>query len=102
MSGFRVRVVDPGNAAGYIGRMGDIDPSDSSERLGQPGTKRTWWHPLLARLLAPVLATAYRVLEEVLVGKLPLRLDILLIRRKARELSEARVRDCPPKSCLAA
>ncbi len=73
--------------------MSDIDPSDSSERLGQPGTTRTWWHPLLARLLDHVLATAYRVLEEVLVGKLPLRLDILLIRREAGELSEASHQD---------
>lgn len=47
----RVRPVDPGNAAGYTGRMSDLDPSDSSERPGQPGTTRTWWHPLLARLL---------------------------------------------------
>jgi hypothetical protein len=30
-----------------------------------------------------VLATAYTVREEVLVGKLPLRVDILLIRREA-------------------
>ena len=73
--------------------MSDLDPSDSSERPGQPGTTRTWWHPLLARLLDHVLATAYRVLEEVLVGKLPLRLDILLIRREAGELSEASHQD---------
>lgn len=62
-------------------------------REGQPGTTRTWWHPLLARLLDHVLATAYRVLEEVLIGKLPLRLDILLIRREAGELSEASHQD---------
>jgi hypothetical protein len=73
--------------------MSDLDPSDSSERPGQPGTTRTWWHPLLARLLDHVLATAYRVFEEVLVGKLPLRLDILLIRREAGELSEASHQD---------
>ena len=73
--------------------MSELDPSDSSERPGQPGTTRTWWHPLLARLLDHVLATAYRVLEEVLVGKLPLRLDILLIRREAGELSEASHQD---------
>jgi hypothetical protein len=39
------------------------------------------------------LATGYRVLEEVLVGKLPLRLDILLIRREAGQLSAARRQD---------
>jgi hypothetical protein len=33
------------------------------------------------------------LLEEVLVGKLPLRLDILLIRREAGELSAARRQD---------
>jgi hypothetical protein len=49
----------------------------------------------LARLLDHVLATAYRVLEEVLVGKLPLRLDILLIRREARELSERAIKIWP-------
>ena len=68
--------------------MKEINPSDSTERFDQPGKTRTWWHPLLARLLDDALATAYRVLEEVLVGKLPLRLDIPLIRREAGELSE--------------
>jgi len=48
---------------------------------------------LLARLLDHALATGYRVLEEVLVGKLPLRLDILLIRREAGQLSAARRQD---------
>ena len=68
--------------------MKETNPSDSTERFDQPGKTRTWWHPLLARLLDHALATAYRVLEEVFVGKLPLRLDILLIRREAGELSE--------------
>ena len=68
--------------------MKEINPSDSTERFDQPGKTRTWWHPLLARLLDHALATAYQVLEEVLVGKLPLRLDILLIRREAGEFSE--------------
>ena len=66
--------MDRGNAAAYTGRMKEINPSDSTERFDQPGKTRTWWHPLLARLLDHALATAYRVLEEVLVGKLPLRL----------------------------
>ena len=39
------------------------------------------------------MATAYTVRDEVLVGKLPLRLDILLIRRAAGRLSEAGRRD---------
>ena len=54
---------------------------------------RTWWHPLLVRLLDFSLAKAYAVRDEVLVGKLPLRVDILLIRREAGELSEASRRD---------
>ena len=87
------RRVDLGNAAGYTGRMTDMQPIDSDERPGHPGKIRTWWHPLLARLLDHCLATGYRVLEEVLVGKLPLRLDILLIRREAGQLSAARRQD---------
>ena len=63
---------------------------DPSER---PGKTRTWWHPLLARLLDHELATAYTVWEEVLVGKLPLRVDILLIRREEGQLSENHQRD---------
>jgi hypothetical protein len=47
----------------------------------------------LARLLDYELATAYAVRDEVLVGKLPLRVDILLIRREAGQLSEASQRD---------
>ncbi len=65
----------------------------SSEREGRPGRTRTWWHPLLARLLDYELATGYAVRDEVLVGKLPLRVDILLIRREAGQLSEASRRD---------
>jgi hypothetical protein len=53
----------------------------------------TWWHPLLARLLDHLLATAYTVVEEVLVGKLPLRVDILLICRAEGRLSQAAQRD---------
>ena len=40
-----------------------------------------------------LLAGGYTVQEEVLVGKLPLRVDILLIRREDGELSEASRRD---------
>ena len=48
---------------------------------------------LVGRLLDHELASAYSVLHEVLVGKLPLRVDILLIRREAGQLSEASRRD---------
>ncbi len=56
--------------AGYIERMTELDSSDSGEHRDAPGKTRTWWHPLLARLLDHVSGTAYQVLEEVLVGKL--------------------------------
>jgi hypothetical protein len=39
------------------------------------------------------LATAYAVRDEVLVGKLPLRVDILLIRRESGQLPETSRRD---------
>jgi hypothetical protein len=66
---------------------------DTSERTDGPGKTRTWWHPLLVRLLDHELASAYTVRDEVLVGKLPLRVDILLIRRETGQLSEASRRD---------
>lgn len=69
--------------------MSDLDQPVSGQRPDPPGKTRTWWHPLLARLLDHALATAYQVSEEVPVGKLPLRLDILLIRRQQGELTAA-------------
>ena len=73
--------------------MTEPQNTDRSEREDRPGKTRTWWHPLLARLLDYELATGYAVRDEVLVGKLPLRVDILLIRREAGQLSEASRRD---------
>ena len=69
--------------------MTESQKPDNAERENRPGKTRTWWHPLLVRLLDYELATAYAVRDEVLVGKLPLRVDILLIRREAGELPEA-------------
>ena len=51
--------------------MSQPQKPDPSERIDRPGKMRTWWHPLLARLLDHELAAAYSVREEVLVGKLP-------------------------------
>jgi hypothetical protein len=62
--------------------MSEPDKPDGGDRVNRPGKTRTWWHPLLARLLDHELASAYTVREEVLVGKLPLRVDVLLIREK--------------------
>ncbi len=64
--------------------MTDAQQSDTSERGDQPGKTRTWWHPLLARMLDFVLAAAFKVEEEVAVGKMPLRVDILLVRPAQR------------------
>lgn len=57
----------------------------------QPGKLRTWWHPLLASLLRWQLGEHYLLEEEVPVGKKPLQIDILLLRRVQGALSpEAR------------
>ena len=69
--------------------MTESDKAEPADRADRPGKIRTWWHPLLTRLLAHVLASAYTVQDEVLVGKMPLRIDLLLIRREAGQLSEA-------------
>ena len=66
----------------YSFHMSDVQQSDSSERGDQPGKMRTMWHPLLVRMLDYSLGSAYTVREEVSVGKMPLRVDILLIRRE--------------------
>ena len=72
--------------------MSDQD-SVSPEQVGGPGKRRTWWHPLLVRLLNHLMATAYEVRDEVLVGRMPLRVDIVLIRREQGQLSAAAGRD---------
>ncbi len=66
--------------------MSDVQQSDSS----QPGKTRTMWHPLLVRMLRFALDSAFRVDEEVSVGKLPLRVDILLVRQEGGQISEAK------------
>jgi hypothetical protein len=43
-----------------------------------PGRVRTWWHPLLSRTLDWALHDAYEVRDEVTVGRMPLRVDIVL------------------------
>ncbi len=73
--------------------MSDAPQTDASDRGERPGKTRTLWHPLLARLLDYALSSAYAVQTEVLVGKMPLRVDILLVRREKGELSEAKRRE---------
>ena len=67
--------------------MPRASPLGGADRIGQPGKMRTWWHPLLTRLMDHSLR--HTVQEEVSVGRLPLRVDILLIRREDGQLSEA-------------
>ena len=73
--------------------MIDVQQADSSDRGDRPGKVRTIWHPLLVRLLTVTLGSAFKVEQEISVGKMPLRVDILLIRREGGELSEADARD---------
>jgi len=76
--------------------MSDTRQSDSPGGGDQLGKTRTWWHPLLARLLDFVLGPAFAVSEELSVGKVPLRVDILLIRREIGQLPETSQRDLSP------
>ena len=62
--------------------------SSASNDAEPPGKRRTWWHPLLARLLEWVLRDSCEVCDEVNVGRLPLRLDIVLIRRLDKEIPD--------------
>jgi hypothetical protein len=67
---------------------------DSTPEVPQPpGKLRTWWHPLLVRLLDMELRGAYEVRDEVNVGVMPLRVDIVLIRRRDGRLPESAARE---------
>jgi hypothetical protein len=77
-------------AAATMGkRMENQDGLPPNDPVRPPGKTRTWWHPLLVGLFNHVMATAYAVVGEVEVGKMPLRVDILLIRREGGGLSAA-------------
>ena len=65
----------------------------SPEATNPPGKLRTWWHPLLVPLLEWLLRDSCEVREEITVGRRPLRLDILLIRRLEVKLPETALRD---------
>lgn len=55
----------------------------------KPGKTRTWWHPLLARLLSWQMSGQYQLFEEVNVGQKPLQIDILLVQKEQQgELPE--------------
>lgn len=46
-----------------------------------PGKTRTWWHPVFVNTLGHVLGDAYDVTGEFSVGKMPLRLDVVVVHR---------------------
>jgi hypothetical protein len=73
--------------------MSDEPRSESPEHGAAPGKTRTMWHPLLVRILTFALDSAFTVEQEVSVGKMPLRVDILLIRREGGRISDASKRD---------
>src|SRR5437763_3014514 len=67
--------------------MGWTTMTTPGEQEGEkPGKIRTWWHPLLAGFLRWLLGRSYQLHEEVPVGKKPLQIDILLLRKAEGEL----------------
>lgn len=60
----------------------------SKPQKRRPGKVRTWWHPLLVRLLRHVFGAAYVIDEEVSVGDQPLRVDIFLLRRQDEPIAD--------------
>lgn len=61
-----------------------MNSTDTPQPEAEPGPTRTWWHSLLARLLSFVLESYCDVRDEVLVGRIPLRLDVMLLRLRGR------------------
>jgi hypothetical protein len=59
------------------------------DETGTPGKTRTWWHPLLVALLEHELSPAFEIRDEVSVGTLPLRADIVLVRRGEAEIPDS-------------
>ena len=70
-----------------------MEDGTAPEAASPPGKLRTWWHPLLVRLLEWLLRDSCEVRSEVNVGQMPLRLDILLIRRLESSIPAAAMRD---------
>jgi hypothetical protein len=70
------------------------DPQAEQPSL-RPGRARTWWHPLLTRLLSWLLQDGYDVEPELPVGEMPLRIDALLARRESGEISPWAERNLP-------
>ena len=67
-----------------------IEPQepDTSDRDEQPGKTAHYVAPAAGANANSRVIDAFTVFDEVLVGKMPLRVDILLIRREDGQLSE--------------
>jgi hypothetical protein len=63
-------------------------PPGGQPESAPPGKIRTWWHPLPANLLRWQLGSHYHLEEEVPVGRKPLQIDILLLRKEDGALPE--------------
>jgi hypothetical protein len=73
--------------------MSPLTLPNEAETPKPPGKTRTWWHALLVRLLDHVLSARYEVRDEVPIGRMPLRIDIVLIRRENGEIPEHLARE---------
>ncbi|HUG91296.1 MAG TPA: hypothetical protein VML55_10705 [Planctomycetaceae bacterium] len=58
------------------------------DETGTPGKTRTWWHPLLVRVVDFPVTSAFEVRDEMSLGSLPLRADLVLMRREQAEVPE--------------
>jgi hypothetical protein len=67
----------------------------SSPDDATPGKTRTWWHPLLVTLLEQELSQAFEIRDEMSVGTLPLRADVILVRRGEAEIPDSARRSFP-------
>jgi hypothetical protein len=73
--------------------MTEIQQTNPLAQTDRPGKTRTEWHPLLVAMLRFALDPAFRVEAEVSLGKPPLRVDILLVRREGGKIPEAALQD---------
>jgi hypothetical protein len=64
-------------------------PRNTADPTSRAGPTRTPWHPMLVRLLRWLLRGAYEVREEVYVGVMPPRIDIVLVRKTEGHISPA-------------
>lgn len=69
--------------------------SAESEAASDVGKTLTWWHPLFVQFLKYELEDAYEVRDEVSVGELPLKADVVLIQCDDGELPDTAADDIP-------